>query len=175
MPPIRAFWGRARVRLQPIAMLINAEIRAAFTNLSTPLVADAALRLGVPLGFAPPGIRPLLAGMRVAGWGLPARHYGSVDVFLEALQHSQAGDVIGHRQRRPACRRLHRRLDGVGSSDGRRGGHGGLGRTPRHAGTACDSATDLFLRRVAGGSNTARPPGAGCAPSRSCRRVCRDP
>jgi 4-hydroxy-4-methyl-2-oxoglutarate aldolase len=69
----------------------------AFDELSTPLVADACLRLGVPLRAAPPGIRPALPGRaahRLAGPALPARHYGSVDVFLEALGEARPGDVL---------------------------------------------------------------------------------
>ncbi|HLK44352.1 MAG TPA: hypothetical protein VKT18_00125, partial [Acidimicrobiales bacterium] len=66
----------------------------AFADLSTPLVADACLRSGVPLRAAPAGIVPLAAGMRVAGRVLPARHYGSVDVFLEALGRAEPGDVL---------------------------------------------------------------------------------
>jgi regulator of RNase E activity RraA len=65
-----------------------------FAELSTPLVADACLRLDVPLRAAPPGIRPVVAGHRVAGRVLPARHYGSVDVFLEALGRAAPGDVL---------------------------------------------------------------------------------
>src|SRR3954454_13808761 len=65
-----------------------------FTDLSTPLVADACVRLEVPLRAAPPGIRPVVPGHRVAGRALPARHYGSVDVFLEAFGHADAGDVL---------------------------------------------------------------------------------
>jgi regulator of RNase E activity RraA len=66
----------------------------AFAGLSTPLVADACVRCGVPLRAAPAGIRPVVAGQRVAGRVLPARHYGSVDVFLEALGQAGAGDVL---------------------------------------------------------------------------------
>ena len=66
----------------------------AFAGLSTPLVADACVRRGVPLRAAPAGIRPVTAGQRVAGRVLPARHYGSVDVFLEALGRAEAGDVL---------------------------------------------------------------------------------
>ena len=65
-----------------------------FADLSTPLVADACIRLGVPLRAAPPGIRALVAGHRLAGRALPARHYGSVDVFLEALGAAGLGDVL---------------------------------------------------------------------------------
>jgi regulator of RNase E activity RraA len=66
----------------------------AFADLSTPLVADACVRCGVPLRVAPSGIRPVVAGQRIAGRVLPARHYGSVDVFLEAFGQAQAGDVL---------------------------------------------------------------------------------
>jgi 4-hydroxy-4-methyl-2-oxoglutarate aldolase len=66
----------------------------AFAGLSTPLVADACVRCGVPLRAAPVGIRAVVAGQRVAGRVLPARHYGSVDVFLEALGRAAPGDVL---------------------------------------------------------------------------------
>jgi len=65
-----------------------------FADLSTPLVADACVRCEVPLRAAPPGIRPVVPGHRVAGHALPARHYGSVDVFLEALGRAEHGDVL---------------------------------------------------------------------------------
>lgn len=65
-----------------------------FADLSTPLVADACVRLEVPLRAAPPGIRAVVPGHRVAGRALPVRHYGSVDVFLEAFGHAAAGDVL---------------------------------------------------------------------------------
>jgi 4-hydroxy-4-methyl-2-oxoglutarate aldolase len=66
----------------------------AFADLSTPLVADACLRCSVPLQAAPSGIRPVVAGPGIAGRVLPVRHYGSVDVFLEAFGRAQAGDVL---------------------------------------------------------------------------------
>jgi len=66
----------------------------AFADLSTPLVADACVRGDVPLRAAPPGIRAVVPGHRVAGRVLPARHYGSVDVFLEAFHHAEPGDVL---------------------------------------------------------------------------------
>jgi 4-hydroxy-4-methyl-2-oxoglutarate aldolase len=65
-----------------------------FADLSTPLVADACVRCEVPLRAAPPGIRPVVPGHRVAGHALPARHYGSVDVFLEALGRAEHGDLL---------------------------------------------------------------------------------
>ena len=44
--------------------------------------------------MAPAGIRPIVPGMRVAGRVLPARHRGSVDVFLEAMRAAKEGDVL---------------------------------------------------------------------------------
>ena len=65
-----------------------------FADLSTPLVADACIRCDVPLRAAAPGIGAVVPGRRVAGRALPARHYGSVDVFLEALGRAEPGDVL---------------------------------------------------------------------------------
>lgn len=67
---------------------------AGFAGLSTPLVADACIRRNVPLRVAPPGIGAVIPGQRIAGRALPARHYGSVDVFLEALGSSGHGDIL---------------------------------------------------------------------------------
>jgi 4-hydroxy-4-methyl-2-oxoglutarate aldolase len=66
----------------------------AFIELSTPLIADASLRLKIPLRIAPPDIRPVNDNQRVAGPALPVRHFGSVDVFLEAMQSARAGEVL---------------------------------------------------------------------------------
>src|SRR5262245_55087581 len=65
-----------------------------FAELSTPLVADAALRLKVPSRIAPPGIRAVTPNQRLAGPVLPVRHFGSVDVFLEVMQSAQPGQVL---------------------------------------------------------------------------------
>ncbi len=65
-----------------------------FRQLSTALILDACIRVGVPLRAAPPGIATLVAGAKVAGRVLPARHYGSVDVFLEAFESAEPGDVL---------------------------------------------------------------------------------
>ena len=66
----------------------------AFAELSTPLIADAALRLKIPLRVSPPGIQPVTRNQRLAGAALPVRHFGSVDVFLEAMQAAQPGQVL---------------------------------------------------------------------------------
>ena len=72
----------------------NQTIAEKFAELSTPLVLDAAVRLKIPLNFAPSGIGPIIAGMRAAGRVLPATHFGSVDVFLEAMETAESGDVL---------------------------------------------------------------------------------
>jgi 4-hydroxy-4-methyl-2-oxoglutarate aldolase len=66
----------------------------AFAGLPTALVADACVRCGVPVRAARAGIRAVVAGQRIAGRVLPVRHYGSVDVFLEAFGRAGAGDVL---------------------------------------------------------------------------------
>lgn len=63
-------------------------------NLSTPHLADACLRVGVPVRCAPAGLTAVTRGVRCAGRALPARHYGSVDIFFEALEGSNVGDIL---------------------------------------------------------------------------------
>jgi len=75
-------------------MMSNTLLATAFSDLSTPLIADACLRAKVPLRVAPFGIRPVVQGMRVAGRVLPARHRGSVDTFLEVMKKALPGDVL---------------------------------------------------------------------------------
>ncbi|QQG48759.1 MAG: RraA family protein [archaeon] len=65
-----------------------------FSGLSSALVADACLRLKRPYRAAPDTIRPLIPGSRVSGSVVPAKHYGSVDVFLEAMASSGRGGVL---------------------------------------------------------------------------------
>src|SRR5437660_8864506 len=72
----------------------NKLLASTFSELSTPLIADACLRAKIPLRVAPSGIRPVVQGMRVAGRVLPARHRGSVDVFLEEMKKALPGDVL---------------------------------------------------------------------------------
>jgi regulator of RNase E activity RraA len=71
----------------------NTDMSRAFAQLSTPLVADALVRLGLPLRVAPREIQPVV-GTRLAGRALPTRHAGSVDVFLEAIDAASEGDVL---------------------------------------------------------------------------------
>ena len=72
----------------------NQYLNDAFFKLSTPLIADACLRLGLPLRCAPAGIYPLISASRIVGRVLPARHYGSVDIFLEAMGVANPGDIL---------------------------------------------------------------------------------
>jgi len=72
----------------------NKKLKEAFSELSTPLIADACMRLGVFMRVAPIGIKPLVAGWKIAGRVLPVRHSGSVDIFLEAMANADAGDIL---------------------------------------------------------------------------------
>lgn len=70
------------------------ELRRAFATVTTDHLADACVRAEVPLRCAPPPMRAVVAGARMAGRVLPARHSGSVDIFLEALEGAEPGDVL---------------------------------------------------------------------------------
>lgn len=72
----------------------NREISNAFSELSTPLIADSCLRLKLPPRIVPPNIKPLITRSRLAGQVLPVRHYGSVDIFLEAMGNAKVGDAL---------------------------------------------------------------------------------
>ncbi|MEW6210999.1 MAG: RraA family protein [Acidobacteriota bacterium] len=72
----------------------NHYLSSSFSTLSTPIISDACLRLGVPMRIAPTGIRPLMPHYRLAGRVLPVRHYGSVDIFLEAMESAEEGDIL---------------------------------------------------------------------------------
>ncbi len=65
-----------------------------FRELSTAHVADACMRLGLPVRCAPAALRPVIPGSHLVGRVLPARHTGSVDVFLEAFESSEPRDVL---------------------------------------------------------------------------------
>ena len=72
----------------------NQQIHEKFAELSTPLIADACLRLAIPLQLAPSGIHPIASEYHIAGRVLPVRHYGSVDIFLEAMGTAEQGDIL---------------------------------------------------------------------------------
>ncbi|MFN8633154.1 MAG: RraA family protein [Chloroflexota bacterium] len=65
-----------------------------FAPLTTAHLADACIRAQIPVRCAPASLRLVMAGSRLAGRVVPARHAGSVDVFLEALETAVPGDVL---------------------------------------------------------------------------------
>ncbi len=64
------------------------------TSLTTPVLADACLRLGIEPRAAPAGLRPVTRSARAGGRVLPVRHFGSVDVFFEAMEQAEGGEVL---------------------------------------------------------------------------------
>jgi regulator of RNase E activity RraA len=62
-----------------------------FEGLTTAHVADACIRAGLPVRTVS---LTSVAGGRIAGRVLPAQHVGSVDVFLEAFESAEVGDVL---------------------------------------------------------------------------------
>lgn len=65
-----------------------------FAMLTTPHLADGCLRASVDVRCGPAALRSVVPGSRLAGPVLPARHAGSVDVFLEAFEAARPGDVL---------------------------------------------------------------------------------
>jgi regulator of RNase E activity RraA len=85
----------ARQGIQSVEFTMsNQYLSDAFSDISTPLIADACVRLEEPLRVAPTGIRSLAPGKRIAGRVIPVTYYGSVDIFLEAMQTAEYGDVL---------------------------------------------------------------------------------
>lgn len=60
----------------------------------TAAIADASIRLSVPVRQAPVGLRPLLPGVAFSGPAVPVTHLGSVDVILEVIDDAPAGGVL---------------------------------------------------------------------------------
>ena len=61
---------------------------------TTPFIADACALLRLPLRLGPQALGPMNADHRIAGPACPARHAGSTDVFLEAIDAAKPGDVL---------------------------------------------------------------------------------
>ena len=70
------------------------DIRQRFAALTTAHLADACIRAQTPVRCAPALLHAVVPGSRLAGRVIPARHAGSVDIFLEALQGAAPGDVL---------------------------------------------------------------------------------
>jgi regulator of RNase E activity RraA len=63
-------------------------------DVTTAHLTDGCVRTGVEVRCAPAGLAAIAPGSRFSGRALPVRHAGSVDIFLEALQHAEPGDVL---------------------------------------------------------------------------------
>lgn len=61
---------------------------------TTPFIVDACAQLSLPVRVGPFGLRCNFPGSKAAGPARPARHAGSVDVFLEAIAASKKGDML---------------------------------------------------------------------------------
>lgn len=61
--------------------------------ISTANLADGCMRSGVGFRVAV-DLRPLLPGSRIRGRARPVRHFGSVDVFLEAIEAASPGEIL---------------------------------------------------------------------------------
>lgn len=70
------------------------QLQRTYLDLTTPHVADACMRLGIPVRFAPADTRPVWSGTHLTGRVSPVRHFGSVDVFLEAIDRAAPGNVL---------------------------------------------------------------------------------
>jgi regulator of RNase E activity RraA len=70
------------------------QLHRTYLDLTTPHVADACMRLGIAVRCAPSGTVPLWSGTHMVGRARPARHSGSVDVFLEAIDRADPGEVL---------------------------------------------------------------------------------
>ena len=70
------------------------ELRRRFAALTTAHLADACIRAQLPVRCAPARVHAVVPGSRLAGRVCPARHAGSVDIFLEALEGAAPGEVL---------------------------------------------------------------------------------
>ncbi len=70
------------------------EASTSVTAVPTAPLADACVRLGLPIRLAPVTLVPVRRGMLIAGPAVPVTHAGSVDVLLEAIDDASPGDVL---------------------------------------------------------------------------------
>ena len=102
---LRNFWAPAAaassiLAAEPAPRSIIGEVRLSktlidqLTNLTTPHLADGCLRTGVPIRFAPADVKALTSNMKCRGRALPVRHVGSIDIFFEAFEKAEQGDVL---------------------------------------------------------------------------------
>ncbi|MGW4401091.1 RraA family protein [Amycolatopsis nivea] len=72
----------------------HTELTERFATLTTAHLADGCLRARLTVRCAPAGTSSVIPGQKLSGRVLPARHAGSVDVFLEAITAARPGDVL---------------------------------------------------------------------------------
>src|ERR1700722_15557941 len=72
----------------------HAELEQRFSTLTTAHIADACIRAQVVVRCAPSALQAVLPESHVAGRVCPVRHAGSVDIFLEAFESTEQGDVL---------------------------------------------------------------------------------
>ena len=72
----------------------NREIQQAFAVLSTPLICDACVRVGIEPRVAPAGIIPVIPDSRLSGRIAPVQHFGTTDILLEAIAAAGDSDVL---------------------------------------------------------------------------------
>lgn len=73
---------------------MNKEYRDRLYQLSTAHVADACLRIGIPVRCAPCAVQAINKTMKCVGRARPARHVGAIDPFLLAMERADEGDVL---------------------------------------------------------------------------------
>jgi regulator of RNase E activity RraA len=72
----------------------DGDLQARFQRLSTALVADAVIRLGLPPKIASTGIRAVATSSKFAGPASPVVLNGYADSVLEGIYRSEPGDVL---------------------------------------------------------------------------------
>jgi regulator of RNase E activity RraA len=72
----------------------NSEIWGRFQELNTPVIIDACLRVKAEYNVIANKIKPINSNHLIAGTVRPVKHYGSVDIFLEAMMNSDPGDIL---------------------------------------------------------------------------------
>jgi regulator of RNase E activity RraA len=72
----------------------HSELQRRFATLTTAHLADACIRAQIPVRCAPASVRAIVPGSRLAGPVVPARHVGSVDIFLEAFEAAASGNIL---------------------------------------------------------------------------------
>jgi 4-hydroxy-4-methyl-2-oxoglutarate aldolase len=65
-----------------------------FPQWTTPVVADAALRAGAAFAVVDERLPPVDESMKAWGRARTVTHFGSVDVFLEAIDEAERGDLL---------------------------------------------------------------------------------